>query len=119
MGFVGNCLYVIFLSAAVHGLGNTDQCSGPYVSFTINDDADVKFTVILSLRTTTPDQKCSSEWSDTAIQTVGAIQWAVDRINNASFIDGVKLGKRTKRPWRKSRSALSSKIPRPTDLKPH
>lgn len=85
------CIYLSSLLISAFGL--SDQCLGPEVSLRINPDADVKFTVILSLREPTADNKCGSEWSDVAAQTVAVIQWAVERINNASFIQGIKLGK--------------------------
>ena len=91
MGLLSLSFHTVLLFAVT--LGQTDQCSGPHISLSINPDADVKFTVILSLREPTVDQKCSSKWSDTAFQTVGVIQWAVERINAASFIDGIQLGK--------------------------
>lgn len=90
MEFVTFYFYSISLLVAV--LGQTDHCSGPDVSLGINNDADIKFTVILSLREPTVDNKCGSKWSDVALQTIAVIQWAVERINNASFVQGVKLG---------------------------
>lgn len=68
------------------------QCSGPDVSLDVIPDADVKFTVILTLREPTPDNKCGTKWSDVALQTAAVIQWATERINDAGFIQGVKLG---------------------------
>lgn len=82
------CTVSLFFTA----YAETNQCSGPEVSLSINPDADVKFTVILSLREPTVDHRCGSKWSDVALQSVGVIQWAVERINNGSYIQGVKLG---------------------------
>lgn len=82
------CTVSLFFTAHAE----TNQCSGPEVSLSINPDADVKFTVILSLREPTEDYRCGSQWSDVALQSVGVIQWAVERINNGTFIQGVKLG---------------------------
>lgn len=85
--------FCIYLSSfLISAFDLSDQCLGPEVSLRINPDADVKFTVILSLREPTADNKCGSEWSGVAAQSVAVIQWAVERINNASFIQGIKLG---------------------------
>ena len=59
-------------------------------SLKINPDADVKFTVILTLRQSTDGQTCGSQISDHAIQNVAVMEWAVNKFNTNSTI---KLGK--------------------------
>ena len=84
---------IILFVLTVPDFCTSNQCSGPDVSLNVIPDADVKFTVILSLREPTADNKCGTEWSDVALQTVAVIQWAIERINAAGFIQGVKLGR--------------------------
>ena len=91
MDFMKISVILLVLSATVSCSSN--QCSGPDVSLSVIPDADVKFTVILSLREPTADNKCGSKWSDVALQSLAVIQWAVERINDAGFIQGVKLGR--------------------------
>ena len=93
MTFLTISAIVCVLVLPTFGIGN--QCTGPGVSLSVNPDANVKFTVILTLREPTSDNKCGTEWSDVALQTVAVIQWVIDRINSdsADFIQGVKLGR--------------------------
>ena len=70
--------------------GQDGQCPG--LSFTINPNADVKFSVISTIRL--PDgEKCSGRISPSAVQRLAAMQWVVDRMNANNFTEGVKIGK--------------------------
>ncbi|KAK3587574.1 hypothetical protein CHS0354_004866 [Potamilus streckersoni] len=59
--------------------------------FSINADAAAKFSVIISLRPGGSIEGCGS-LSIIGIQILSTIQWAVDQLNRANFISGVKLG---------------------------
>lgn len=66
------------------------QCNG--LSLTFNPDADVKFTVITTIRRTTDGNSCGFEISSAAIQYIAAIQWVVDRMNKHNFTEGINIG---------------------------
>lgn len=70
--------------------GQNDQCSDAALS--INSDADAKFTVITTLRTSPDGVQCGQEISIAEIQNVAVMQWVVDRMNAGNFINGVRLG---------------------------
>ncbi|KAL3852371.1 hypothetical protein ACJMK2_016025 [Sinanodonta woodiana] len=59
--------------------------------FSINPDADAKFSVIISLRPGGSFEGCG-RLSPIGIQILSTIQWAVDRLNRANVTPGVKLG---------------------------
>lgn len=62
------------------------------ISLVINPDADVRFTVITSLRSS-DGGVCSGKVSVTALQNLGAIQWIVDKMNRENFTKEAKIGR--------------------------
>ncbi|XP_053378341.1 uncharacterized protein LOC123530210 isoform X2 [Mercenaria mercenaria] len=69
--------------------GDVDQCPG--LTLSINPDADVKFSVIITIRQPV-EEKCGSKISPSAIQNIAAMKWVVDRMNANNFTEGVKIG---------------------------
>lgn len=78
-----------FISA--RSIFGEDSCTldGPV---RINPDADVKFTVITSLRASS-GVRCGGTVSIGALQNLGVMQWIVDKMNRENFTGDVKIGK--------------------------
>lgn len=87
-------IYLIIVSPLCRHLiladSQSDQCPGLFVS--INPDADVKFSVITTIRQSTDGEHCGSQISTTAIENIAAMQWIVDKMNTHNYTDGVKIG---------------------------
>ena len=70
-----------------------DQCSDN-ILLTVNPDADVKFTVIMTVYPSTDDSTCGEWVADDAVQNIAVLQWTVDKINNGRYFAGnITLGK--------------------------
>jgi len=80
--FVGLFIFIRF--------GLCQQCSSD-LTLQINPNADVKFTVLASLRQS-DGERCGSNVNARAWHDVAVIQWVVEKMNNASFTDDVKIG---------------------------
>lgn len=81
-------LFFLFCSVSCQG---DEQCSG--LSFSVNPGADVKFSVITTIRRTEDGKTCGSKISSAALQNIAALQWIIDRMNKNNFTEGIKLGK--------------------------
>lgn len=81
-------VWIICVPSIIHG---DEQCSldGP---ISINPNADVKFTVITSLRVTS-GISCGGAVSVAALQNLGVMQWIVDKMNRENFTGDVDIGK--------------------------
>ena len=86
---------VFWIASVTFGLFVSDVLAQEQCSLdsplTINADADVKFSVITSLRASKGD-KCG-EVSVTALQNLGVMQWVVNKMNYENFTGDVKIGK--------------------------
>lgn len=65
-----------------------NQCPG--LSFTVNPDAVVKFSVITTVRRTTDGMTCGNTISPAAVEQIAAMTWVVDRLNSNNFT--IKIG---------------------------
>ena len=72
--------------------GQNNQCSSNGVAYQVRPDADVKFSVILTLRPSTDGQTCGASISPEALQNLAVLEWTVNRLNEGNFVDGVTLG---------------------------
>ncbi|KAH3880595.1 uncharacterized protein LOC127878558 [Dreissena polymorpha] len=90
---INTCGYVICVCCLF--IVNILQCQGDTcpsdISFTVNPDADVKFTVVTSLRHADGD-KCGKGIDQSAWQKLVVMQWLVDKMNDANFTGNVKIG---------------------------
>jgi len=77
----------ILIGALTHA---HEQCrASPY---SINTGAHARFTVIISIRQSIGNKECE-EISEGTLLTLSTIQWAVQKINNASYIPILDMGK--------------------------
>lgn len=85
-------MYYLFIFAifGLHEVIGHERCRASPYSF--NPGAKVRFTVIMSIRQSSGSQVCG-DISESALLSVSAIDWAVDKINQANYIPMMTLGK--------------------------
>ena len=87
------CVYLVLLVSVRPYVHAADQCSDN-ILLTINPDADVKFTAIMTVHPSTDDNTCGDLVADDAVQNIGVLQWTVAKINNGGYFAGnITLGK--------------------------
>ncbi|KAL5014216.1 hypothetical protein ScPMuIL_008486 [Solemya velum] len=70
-------------------LGSEDRCVAN--RWTVNPDADAKFTYLISLHEVEDDHTCG-ELRVSSVMYMAILEWAVNKLNAADYVPGVKIG---------------------------
>ncbi|WAR26524.1 hypothetical protein MAR_012228 [Mya arenaria] len=73
----------------VNKCGKKLKCSDD-LTISVNPDADVKFTVMTSLRNAVKG-KCGTDINVNAWRDISVMEWVVNKMNDANFTDVVKI----------------------------